>query len=111
MVDDDLFVVQVDGETTPIRVVARGELDLSNTKDLLDAAHRAIDLAAQDCRAVDVDVAAVSFCDSAGVRTLVRARDDATARRVALRYVAVHPSVRYVADVLGLAELFEHTNQ
>ena len=80
-------------------VIARvtGEIDMSNAEELRAAVSAAIP---QDAVALVLDLTAVEYLDSAGIRLLYRLRDDVQARRQRLQ-VVIAPSSR-VADVLRL---------
>jgi anti-anti-sigma factor len=104
---DDALVVHVGCTATAVQVGVCGELDLSNAFDLREVGFSAVDLAARTGHILEIDLGGVSFCDSAGMRTLVELQDEATIKRVTTHCVAVHDSVRYVADILGLSELFD----
>ncbi len=104
---DETLDVRVATAERAVRVVVRGELDLSNALELRNAVMTAVDLAARSGRVLELDLADVSFCDSAGMRTLVEVHDAATAKQVGPRCVALHENVRYVAGILGLGALFD----
>ena len=99
--DPALTVVrELDGDVGIVR--ARGELDLANAPQLA----RAIHLAAGGRRPrVLVDLSALEFCDSAGLRALLGAAREVEARAGRL-VVAVEPS-GMVARLLEMAGLTE----
>lgn len=79
-----------------------GELDMA-TAPLVD--HAAARLMAQGPRQLDVDVAAVTFCDIAGLRALLRSRRAAHAHHAAFRLVGVHHRLRRLLTLLHAADL------
>ncbi|GIF01829.1 STAS domain-containing protein [Paractinoplanes rishiriensis] len=93
--------------TTPavdgvITVHAAGELDME-TVDLLDHGLRAA-LAVPGVTMVVADLAATSFCDSSGLNMLDRFYADATAEGVAFWLDPIHPAVRRVLEIAGMAQ-------
>ena len=80
-------------------VIARvtGEIDMSNAQELRAAVSAAIP---QDAVALVLDLTAVEYLDSSGIRLLYRLRDAVQARRQRLQVVI--PSSSQVADVLRL---------
>ncbi len=99
--DPTLTVVrELDDGVAVVR--ASGELDLATAPQLV----RAISLAAEGRRPrVLVDLAAVEFCDSAGLRALLGAAREVEARAGRL-VVAVEPGgvVERLLDLAGLME-------
>jgi anti-sigma B factor antagonist len=85
------------------RVTARGEVDYL-TAPQLAAVFDALPVAGGTI--VDVDLAGVPYCDSAGLAVLVRALHRVTRAGGRLRLVAVDPRVRRTLETTGLAELF-----
>jgi anti-anti-sigma factor len=84
----------------PIATVAfRGELD-GATCDALD---RELAGALEcDCEKVVLDLSGLAFLDSAGLRTILRARGRARELGKQFELVRPSPSVRRVLDVTGL---------
>jgi anti-sigma B factor antagonist len=66
-----LLTISTVHRDTAVRVVADGELDLS-TAPLLDAALLAVE--ATDATEITLDIDAVSFIDSTGLRALIEAQ-------------------------------------
>src|SRR5687768_14297629 len=91
MAGDDItdfdIVASTDGEVG--RVTISGELDTDSAPRLISAMH---EIAAPPRRGVELDCKGVTFLDSAGVRALIVARNDATRNGVDL--VLVHPSAQ-----------------
>jgi anti-anti-sigma factor len=78
-----LLTISTVERDTGLRVIAEGELDLS-TAPLLEAALEAAE--ATDATAITLDIDAVSFIDSTGLRTLLEAqiRSQQDSRRLRL---------------------------
>jgi anti-anti-sigma factor len=91
-----------DDGTTAV-VVAHGEIDLASAPYLLRTMVAACGLGVRE---VVVDLAAVTFVDSAGLKALVQGRAEARERGVLFRLDPVAPSVRSVLDLTGLSQLF-----
>lgn len=85
------FVVEHVGN----RLVARGELD-ADTARYLDAAVNEL-----DGETVFLDLSAVTFIDSAGLRSLIRARQ----KHRALRVVNPRPAAARVFEMTGLTNI------
>jgi anti-sigma B factor antagonist len=81
------------------RVAVDGELDLVAEQALVDDV--AATLGAAACREVRVDLHAVEFIDSSGVRALVRMR---RAHGDRVRFESVSSPVRKVLDIAGLTD-------
>ncbi|GAA1656977.1 STAS domain-containing protein [Catellatospora bangladeshensis] len=78
-----------------------GDVDMSASEDVHRWLRAAVDHA--DCREVEVDLAQTAFLDSMGIRGLVRAREYAAGRGVAMHCVNVQPWVRRVFEIAGVA--------
>jgi anti-anti-sigma factor len=89
--------VQYDGG---VRVALRGDLDLAGVA----AADSAIRDAMTGPGEVTVDLAALDFIGSEGIRVVLRARERADADGRALRVIAGGGAARRLIDILGLAE-------
>src|SRR3712207_5498160 len=82
-------------EDGAVRLVVQGELDLVGASDLMEA------MEAIECpAAVVLDLRAVTFLDSAGLRAILAARSDPAGRQ---RRVTVVQGPRQVEQVLELA--------
>ena len=104
--DDPIpFAVSATPGGDPPRVTASGELDLHGSGRLLDAVRGA----ARAGEALTVDLRALTFLDSTGARTLLRAdrvAREAGARRVRF-LVAPAGAVGRVMELTGLRGLIE----
>ena len=116
-------------DTTPRRLAVFGELDAATADDLREAVAevlraevlRADVLRADVLRAevlqadsltssvVDLDLAGLSFADSAGVRCLLVCRENAARAGCRLRLVDPCPAVRRVLEMTGVIQLVEVT--
>lgn len=85
-------------------VCIAGEIDLSTTEQVADAVHTAM---AGRPREVHVDMAAVTFLDSSGIRILLQAHREAAEQGIGLRLVHAHRRVTEVLDLTGLRELLQ----
>jgi anti-anti-sigma factor len=85
-----------------IVLVGEGEIDVHTVAILRDAADDAIVAGAPR---IDMDLARVTFSDSAGVRGLAEARVAAEARGIRLTIVDLSPPVRRILEISGLYEL------
>ena len=88
----------------PDAVVVRlvGELDMATAERALDAL-RATDLSA--ARRLIVDLADLSFCDSSGLRLLLRLRQEMVDHGGGFDAVGAHGIVASTIDVTGLTEV------
>ena len=85
------------------RITVSGEVDYLTAPRLA----RAFDaLPVGEGTSVDVDLADVPYCDSAGLAALVTALQRVTRAGGELRLVAISPRVRRTLVATGLAELF-----
>jgi anti-sigma B factor antagonist len=94
------IVVAVDGEVA--RVAISGELDGSSAPRLITTVH---DIVSPVLRAIELDCAAVTFLDSAGVRALIVSRNEATHNGIDLVLVHPSPPVSRVIEMTGLVGL------
>jgi len=99
MTDEPTFSLTstLDGDMLLVRV--EGEVDMSSAPRLLDALNAVSDAV----RLVIIDLTHVSFLDSSGLNTLVRAQRQLAPRGIALRIVS--PSDRVVRRVFEIAHL------
>lgn len=88
--DDALTIAtRRDGDTAV--VILSGELDMHSSERLSTALATVLDGLPQ---AVEVDASGLSFTDSAGLRALLVARDEAEAKDVSLRLAQVSDLLR-----------------
>ncbi|MEU4298971.1 STAS domain-containing protein [Kitasatospora aureofaciens] len=83
-------------------VALEGELDIATAPLLIDAVVRA--LAARRPR-LDLDVAALTFCDAAGVHALLQARRICRVHCAGFRLVGVRPGLGRILVLLRLTDL------
>lgn len=97
--------VEVRPEQDRRRVVLRGELDLSSAPALRDALARII---AEGAGAVVLDIGALTFIDSTGLRAVLTSRADCEQAGVAFSLAPtaeeIPPQVRRLLQVTGLLE-------
>ncbi|WP_018684582.1 STAS domain-containing protein [Actinokineospora enzanensis] len=90
--------------TDPVVVSVTGEVDLATAPQLEQALDAA--LAEPGATGVRVDLSAVEFMDSAGLRVLVAALRKAEESDRTLVLDAPHERVRRIIEITGLAEVF-----
>ncbi len=83
-------------------VSLEGELDIATTPLVGEAVARA--LAARPHR-LDLDVAALTFCDAAGVRALLRARRVCRVHHAEFRLIGARPGFQRVLALLRVTDL------
>jgi anti-anti-sigma factor len=79
-----------------------GELDLHSSSDLSAAIDQVL---ADSPRAIEIDAHGLSFTDSAGLRALLLARNEAEQRGVELRLSRVSEPLRRLLEMTGLREI------
>lgn len=86
-----------------VRLRVAGELDLNTSGQLADAVRAAVD--EPGFQQLDVDLGAVTFLDSSGLRALVIGHTAAKKRGGTLTTVNVPPNIRRTMDITGLADV------
>jgi len=89
-----------DGER--VEVVMTGELDLDGASRLAADMAEALDAQVSE---VVVDARGITFIDSAGLRSLLAARDLAARNATAFRIIEPSESMQWAARVAGVADL------
>jgi anti-sigma B factor antagonist len=99
---DDPLSITVDrhGDTTIVAVA--GELDLHTSDQLTQAVGRALDTGPT---AVELEASGLRFADSAGLRALLVARDDAQRRGATLRLTEVSEPLDRLLEMTGLRDV------
>lgn len=92
----------VDGDRGVVRL--RGDVDMAVADDVVDWLREAVDSTGT---VLDVDLAETQFLDSTGITSLVRARQYAESRGVAMRCVNTQPWVARVFHIAGVAEYLD----
>ena len=93
------FSVKAWRNGTTVMVVLSGELDMHSSK-LLDQEMDGL----SEAPVVEVDAGAITFVDSAGLRSLLMARKAATARGSEVRFVAVSEQLARIVQMAGLTD-------
>lgn len=101
--------ISVSGAATTVLSVT-GEVDLSTSEQLTEAVSAAVQASEVEVEVVEVDLAGVSFMDSAGLRVLVAGMKQADAQGVRLVASNPQPQVRKVFELTGLDEVLGLTN-
>jgi anti-sigma B factor antagonist len=83
------------------RVVLAGELDVAAA----NAFEERVNEAGSDRSLILVDVTDLTFCDSAGLRVLLRFAERCRATGTAMRIVGARRTVRRLFEITGTAEL------
>ena len=96
------------GSGEPVVVTVRGEVDLATAPELESCVSRAFEGAPG---AVILDLAALTFIDSSGLRVLVTLARDATTRGSSMALRNVPPHAQRVLDLTGLADIFPRADE
>jgi anti-anti-sigma factor len=109
MFADELHKLEIDvvvhGDCAAVNVA--GELDTTSAPRLITTVH---DLAAPPLRRIDLNCGRVWFLDSAGVRALIVARNEATRVGIDLAVVDMSETVVRILDMTGLTGTLTRTN-
>jgi anti-sigma B factor antagonist len=98
----DPLSITVDRRGDTALLAVAGELDLHTSDQLTQAVGHALDTAPA---AVELDASGLSFADSAGLRALLVARDDAQRRGATLRLTAVSEPLDRLLEMTGLRDV------
>ena len=85
-------------------VTVRGEVDLANAADLESCLRRALDGSPSS---VVLDLEALTFIDSSGLRVLVALSKEAESRSAEFELRNVPQHAQRVLDITGVSELFD----
>jgi anti-sigma B factor antagonist len=88
----------------PCVVTIRGEIDLANAADLENGLRRALDGSPSS---VVLDLEALTFIDSSGLRVLVALSKEAQSRNASFGLRNVPRHAQRVLDITGLSDLFD----
>jgi anti-sigma B factor antagonist len=98
----DLIAISVATTGDATRLTAAGEIDCSSAPRLTDELNRVLDAGTRE---LTVDLAGVTFLDSAGLCALAAAHRRAVAEGVALRVLAASRAVIRPLQITGLWDL------
>jgi anti-anti-sigma factor len=87
------------------RIIASGELDAAADAQLAPAVRAC--LHEQEARDIEVDLAGVTFLDSAGIRCLLTCWNQADLAGCRMRLSNPDPMVRRILEITGLLEMFD----
>jgi anti-anti-sigma factor len=105
-VNDPPLPIDIDlVKAEPCHLVVRGEIDVSVEDVLVDAVTAAFTTAGS---ALVLDLRAVSFIDSSGIRALLRCQQAAAVESVRLALSVVAGPVTRVMALAGVSERFEY---
>ena len=99
------FLLHIERRDGAVHVIAAGELDPSTAPDVVAA------LLAHGGEDVVMDLAAVSFTDSAIVRALVEERHHSRLDGSRLRIAGARGQVRRAFELSGVEDLFEFADE
>ncbi|SOB88606.1 STAS domain-containing protein [Streptomyces sp. 1331.2] len=102
MKDEDLFRTRTVVSQDTASLSLEGELDIATAPLLLTAVGRSVRDHPQH---LDLDVAALGFCDAAGVRALLQARRVCRAHGTEFRLTGVRPRFHRILAMLRVADL------
>jgi anti-sigma B factor antagonist len=88
----------------PLTVTVRGDVDLATAPDLEAKVREAFD---QSPSSVVIDLAALSFIDSSGLRALVAVSNEARSRDLAIALRSVPRHAQRVLEMTGLSDWFD----
>ncbi|MEU4624658.1 STAS domain-containing protein [Actinoplanes sp. NPDC023801] len=95
-------------EGTTTRLLLDGELDLASAPLLAEHVDR--ELAARQVQRLMVDLAEVTFCDSAGIEALLAARIAATEHAATLRAINATGLTRRTLEITGMLDFLSGTD-
>jgi anti-anti-sigma factor len=98
------FAVRISDTPAGVLVCIEGELDVATTPRLLETAGTLI---GKERREVELDLSGLTFVDVAGVRGLVRFRDQVLGAGEPVRVRGLHEDHLPAARILGLRECLE----
>jgi anti-anti-sigma factor len=84
------------------RIGLAGELDLHSSGELSTAVEEVL---ASDPTGIDIDASGLSFADSAGLRALLLARNEASERGIGFRVSRVSEPLGRLLEMTGLREI------
>jgi anti-anti-sigma factor len=99
------FSWKADAREGILTILLAGDLDLAVTSD---SGKELTNLVARDERLVVVDLRAVDFMDSSGLRYLVTMRHDVENRGARFLLGELSPAVKRLFEVAGLQKWFEY---
>lgn len=99
---NDPMVVSTRWDDATAVIVVEGELDLHASPKLTAAVEQML---AEGPRAVEVDAGGLTFADSAGLRALLMARNEAEKQGTELRVVRVSEPLDRLLEMTGLREV------
>jgi anti-sigma B factor antagonist len=103
---DSLKIEHRSDTTVGVELVApQGEIDISNVEDLNQGLRSAL---ARRPRQLLVDMSGVSYMDSAGITTLLHARQAVDRIGAELVLVGGSPFIRRLLQMIGVGRLFAH---
>lgn len=86
-------------------VALGGELDLHGSERLTAEVQRVLEEKAAGVDRVEIDASDLTFADSAGLRAVLKARDDAQTTGMTFAVTAVSPPVERVIEMAGLSDV------
>ena len=96
------FQISLRADDAGCHVRCVGELDVASAREYRSAVRSTV----LGCATVHIDLADISFVDSAGLRALILAHRDATSAGQHVHYVALAPGVQRLLEITGLLDVF-----
>jgi len=108
-VSDPQFTAQFTPHAGTLRGAISGELDLATAPRLIAAFDAALNTAALDhAGGVVLDLTAVGFIDSSGLRALLQSRDICAARELPFALTVTDGPVTRLLDLAGVQDWFTY---
>ncbi|MGH9211576.1 MAG: STAS domain-containing protein [Acidimicrobiales bacterium] len=101
----DVLVISSRRDGSRAVVVVGGELDLHGSERLTDEVKRVLTDAAGALDRVEIDARELTFADSAGLRAVLLARDEAQTTGASFAVTGVTASVERVIEMAGLTDV------
>ena len=98
----DVLYVEARSDGTEATIILVGEFDMTGTEPFWETVDEVL---ATRPQSVVLQARGLTFIDSSGLMALVRARDAATAARVAFRIDQPSSAVRRITELSGLGDL------
>jgi anti-anti-sigma factor len=96
-----MLKMQVVHDGTTTRIVPVGEIDMASANTFETVAEQVV-LAKPQC--IELDLAAVDFIDSSGLRSIVQLRNRAKLEGITLRATGLSPAAQRILELTGLID-------
>jgi anti-sigma B factor antagonist len=95
------LTVQVTYDAGTTRLTAIGEIDASSARTVEAAAQQAV---AEQPAAIEIDLSAVEFIDSSGLRAIISLSNRAHERKIDCAVTGISAAARRVLEITGLID-------